>query len=58
MDRYHSGQNLAEAVQLVLARILTELKQIRAARMQESQDNRAESLLLLTSGVLHQARTS
>jgi transposase len=26
-DRYHIGQNLAEAVQLLLARILTELKQ-------------------------------
>jgi DNA-binding NarL/FixJ family response regulator len=29
MDRYPSGQNLAEAVQLLLARILTELKQIQ-----------------------------
>jgi transposase len=26
-DRYHSGQNLAEAVQLLLARLLPELKQ-------------------------------
>jgi len=43
-DRYHIGQNLAEAVQLLLARILTELKQAQDEEAGEPRQQMKASL--------------